>query len=402
MNRDRPDVSALTAVSLITRRELNTRLRTRSFLLSTLLIIAVIGGYVLLQATLIGDAERSDIGLSGQANNVAEPLMRAATELGIEVRTIPVAGVDAHAKIESGELDAVVSGNAADLQVLVKSDLDAKLRAVLTAISQREVLYGALAEAGVRDPGAVLTEADATRVRVVTLVPSDPERGQRQAVGLLMVGLLFFAVSTYGAYVAQGVVEEKSSRVVEILLAAVRPWQLLLGKVLGLGLVGLVQMLLIAGAGLAIATAAGVLTVSGVAIGTLAWAVLWYVLGWFLYAALFAASGSLVSRQEDAQGVLLPVTMMLTVGFVVGLNLLIQDPDGTVTAALSVVPLLAPIMMPGRIAAGEVPMWEVSLAIVLTLATVAAVTWLGGKVYQNAVLRTGSRVRLSDALRGVR
>lgn len=401
MNDDASETDSFTAVRLIAQRELNTRLRTRSFVLGTLLIIAVLGGYVLLQAALIGDSERRSIGLSGQANNVAGPLTSAAAELGLQVETHTVAGLEqARAQVASGELDAVVSGNAAELQVMVRSDLDPELRAVLTGISRQEVLAAALAESGVEDPAAVLAEANSTQVKVMPLAAADPEKDQRLAIGLMMLVLLFFAVSTYGAYVAQGVIEEKTSRVVEILLAAVRPWQLLLGKVIGLGLVGLVQMVIIAGAGLALASAVGVLTLSGVALGTLAWGVLWYVIGWMLYAALFAGAASLVSRQEDMQGVVLPVTVTLTVGFVVGLNLLIQDPEGGATAALSLVPVLSPILMPGRIAAGGVAAWEIVLALLLTVGTVALVTWLGGKVYSNAVLRTGSRVRLLDALRG--
>lgn len=396
-----PEVSPATAIRLVAQRELNTRMRTRSFLLGTALIIALLGGYVMLQATLISDADRVSVGLSGQASNVAEPLRRSAEAVGLDIETSHVTSADeARAKVRSGDLDAVVSGNAAALEVLVKTDLDSKVQTVLTAISQREVLGAALAQAGVEDPGAALAEAEATRVQVIPLIAPDPERGQRNAVGVLTVVLLFFAVSTYGTYVAQGVVEEKSSRVVEILLASVQPWHLLLGKIIGIGLVGLVQMVVIAAVGIALAGAAGVLTISGVAVSILAWAVLWYVLGWFLYATLFAAAGSLVSRQEDAQGVLMPLTAALMIGFVVGLNLMAQDPNSATAAALSLVPPLSPILMPGRIATGDVALWEHALAVTLTLATVAVSVWLGSRVYRNAVLRTGSRVRLSDALRG--
>jgi ABC-2 type transport system permease protein len=119
------------------------------------------------------------------------------------------------------------------------------------------------------------------------------------------------------------------------------------------------------------------------------------VLGFFLYATIFAAAGSLVSRQEEAQSVLTPVTLVLAVGFLVGLNLMLQGPTGRATTVLSLIPLVSPVLMPSRIAEG----WQIGLSIVLTLAIVTLFTWLGAKVYQNAVLRTGSRVRLRDALR---
>jgi ABC-2 type transport system permease protein len=395
------DVAPLTAIRLVARRELNTRLRTRSFVVGTVVIIAVIAGYVLLQASVFGDADRSEVGLSGQASNLAAPLKAAGNALELDVQTSVVRdAAQARAKLEADELDAVVSGNPAELTVLVRFELDPKLRAALTGISQQQVLTAEMAKAGVPDPAAVLAEANKTAVQVQTIDAAGPEQEQRLGIGLIMVFLLFMAISSYGALVAQGVVEEKSSRVVEILLATVRPWQLLLGKVIGLGVVGLVQMLIIAGAGLLMATTTGVITLSGVAASTLAWGVLWYVLGFFLYATIFAAAGSLVSRQEDAQSVLTPVTMVLTIGFVVGLNLMIQNPDSAASATLALVPLLSPILMPGRIAAGDVGGLEIALAIVLTIATVALFTWLGGRIYANAVLRTGSRMKLTDALRG--
>lgn len=398
---DFSDVRPATAVRLVALRELNARLRTKSFLIGTVVIIAAIAGYVLLQASIFGDADRSRIGLAGQASNLAAPLQDAGKELEIDVRTSAVADErDARAKVESGELDAVVSGNAAELRVLVKSDLDPKLRATLTGISRQQVLKAQLASAGVEDPDAVLAEANAAQVQVSTLEAKDSDAEQRLGIGLIMVFLLFMTISSYGALVAQGVVEEKASRVVEILIATIRPWQLLLGKVIGLGLVGLAQMLLIAGAGLAMATAGGVITVSGVAVGTLLSGIFWYVLGFFLYATIYAAAGSLVSRQEDAQSVLTPVSMVLIIGFIVGVNLMIQDPGSTATTTLSLVPFLAPVLMPGRIATGGVTSWEVALAILLTLTAVALFTWLGGRVYQNAVLRTGSRMKLTEAIRG--
>ncbi|MGH3449505.1 MAG: ABC transporter permease [Haloechinothrix sp.] len=395
-----PAARATRAVRLVARRELNTRLRTRSFVIGTAVIIAVMAGYFLLQAAILGGTDRTVVGLSGQATNLAQPIERAAESLGEDVETTVVTNrADAGSKVASGDLDAVVFGNAAELQVLVLSDVNPQLRAALQAISRQEVLRAKLAQAGVADPASVLDEANRVEVAVTTLEAGDPERSQRLGIGLITAALLFMSISSYGALVAQGVVEEKASRVVELLLATLRPWQLLLGKVIGLGLVGLAQMLVIAVVGLVLATATGVLTLSGVALSTLLWAVLWYLLGFFLYATVFAGAGSLVSRQEDAQSVLTPVTLTLLIGFIAGLNLMIADPDSTASVTLSMIPLFSPILLPVRIATGTVAGWEVGLALVLTLGTIAGCTWLGGKVYQNSVLRTGSRVKFTDALR---
>ncbi|WP_435157898.1 ABC transporter permease [Amycolatopsis sacchari] len=390
----------LKAVGLVARRELNTRLRARSFYVGTLVILLVLGGYLLLQATLIGNASKSTVGLTGQATGIAQQLTAAAAQTGQEVQTRTVPDLEqGKAEVRDGDLDVLVSGNAAALQVFVKSDLDSQLQAVLNGIARQQVLDAKLVEADL-DPAQVMREVDSAKVTLNPLEPPDPERGQRLAIGLITVFLLFFGIQTYGAFVAQGVIEEKASRVVEILLSTVRPWQLMLGKVLGLGLVGLVQIVILAAVGLAMAGGTGVLTLSGVATGTAAWGVVWYVVGFFLYATVYAAAGSLVSRQEDAASVITPVTMVLTLGFVVGFNVLLQSPDGALGRVLSLVPLFSPILMPGRMAAGSAPGWEVGLSLVLTVALGALLTWLGSRVYRNAVLHTGSRLKLMTALRG--
>jgi ABC-2 type transport system permease protein len=393
-------VPPLRAIGLVARRELNARLRTRSFVIGTVVILVVLAGYLLLQANLFSSASKAKIGLTGQTIGIAEQLKTAATQVGKGVETTAVASPEkGREQVASGHLDALLSGNAADLHVLVKSDLDAQLGAVLNGISRQQVLNAKLLEAD-QDPAQVMHEVNSTQVKVAQIEPPDPGRGQRLAIGLITVFLLFFGIQTYGAFVAQGVVEEKASRVVEILLASVRPWQLVSGKVLGLGLVGLIQIVILAAAGLGMAAATGVFTLSGVAAGTVAWGVVWYVLGFFLYATVYAAAGSLVSRQEDTASVITPVTMVLTIGFVVGFNVLLQNPEGGAARVLSLIPLFSPILMPGRMAVGAAPGWEIGLALVLTLLAGALLTWLGSKVYRNAVLHTGSRINVRAALRG--
>ncbi|MDQ0378980.1 ABC transporter permease [Amycolatopsis thermophila] len=393
-------VPPLTGVALVARRELNTRLRTRSFLVGTVVILVVLGGYLLLQATLISGANTTRIGLAGQTTGIADQLRTAAASVGEDVETVPVAGVEQGTRqVRDGDLDAVLSGSAADLRVVVKSDLDQQLRAVLNGIAQQQVLNAKLLEADL-DPAQVMREVTAARVEVDELQPRDADGDQRLAIGLVVVFLLFFGIQAYGGMVAQGVVEEKTSRVVEILLSTLRPWQLMLGKVIGLGLVGLVQLAILAVAGLAMAAASGALTLSGVAVGAVAWGLLWYLLGFFLYAMVYAAAGSLVSRQEDTASVVTPVSLTLTVGFVAGFNVLIQDPDSLGAQVLSLVPVFSPILMPGRIAAGVAAPWEVASALVLTVLCGAVLTWVSGRIYRNAVLRTGTRVKLRTALRG--
>ncbi len=247
------------------------------------------------------------------------------------------------------------------------------------------------------DPAALDAAITAAEPVVVAAHPEDPAEGLRIGLGAVGAFLLYFSIQTYGAFVAQGVVEEKASRVVELVLATVRPWQLLLGKVLGLGAVGLLQLVVLGAAGLGVAGSAGLLVSGAGLAGTVVSVVVWYLLGFAMYATIYAALGSLVSRQEDTQSVLTPVSIVVLIGWVAGFNLLLSSPRSPALVVLSLIPPWTPLVMPARIALGGVPIWQVALAFALTLAFTAGVLVLGGRIYARSVLRTGARVSLREA-----
>jgi ABC-2 type transport system permease protein len=329
---------------------------------------------------------------------MSTPLVAAADKLGRKVQITTVDSQDAGvAQVRSGQLDVLVEGPLGAPTAVVKSTLDPVLQSALEQLVRAQAIQGVLAQAGL--PPTALDAAQSAKVNVSELEPPDPEQGQRIALSLVTGVVLVFSIMAFGTAVAQGVVEEKSSRVVEILLAAIRPWQLLVGKVLGIGVVGLIQVVVIAAVGLTLAATTGVFTLPAVALGTVLGALGWYVLGFFLYAALLAAAGSLVSRQEELQSAITPVSLLPTIAFVVGVDLLIPNPTNTVSTVLSMIPLFTPTLMPSRIALGVAPAWQVGLSVVLLIAAIAVVTWFAGRIYRNAVLHTGGRVRLLDALR---
>jgi ABC-2 type transport system permease protein len=219
-------------------------------------------------------------------------------------------------------------------------------------------------------------------------------------LGIIVGILVYIAILMYGGTVAQGVVEEKSSRIVELLLTTIHPWQLMIGKVIGIGLVGLGQMVLTVGSGVL----AGYLTdsytfPSSIAGGAAAWAVTWFLLGYLVYALVFASLGALVSRQEDVGGVTAPAVMFIVLPYVAGIAILPSDPSNGLVAIMSLIPFFSPMLMPMRIALGVAPAWQVALSIGLTLALIVVLIWFAGRVYSNAVLRMGSRVKLRAALR---
>ncbi|WP_261560371.1 ABC transporter permease, partial [Frankia tisae] len=138
---------------------------------------------------------------------------------------------------------------------------------------------------------------------------------------------------------------------------------------------------------------------AGIAVGAVASALLWYLIGFAMYALMFAAAGALVSRQEDAGGVTAPMISMIIIPYVLGISVLPSTPDSGLILALAIVPLFAPILMPMVIGIGSVAVWQVLLALALSLVWIAVLVWLAGRVYGNAVKRSGTRVPLREALR---
>jgi ABC-2 type transport system permease protein len=235
----------------------------------------------------------------------------------------------------------------------------------------------------------------------VTPVGDQEDDGQRVVVAIIGVVVLYSLLILFAQFVAQGVVEEKSSRVVELLLATMRPWQLLAGKIIGLGLLGLGQILVIGVVGVTGALVFDLVDVPGELIGTVATVVAWFVLGYAFYACVFAVAASLVSRQEDLGSVLTPASMLLVGGFFVAVQAA-GDPAGTLATVTSFVPGLSPLVMPVRQAAGEAAGWEVALAVVLMLVAIGLAVRLGGRVYAGALLRTSGRTKVREALRAER
>lgn len=382
------------AVYLVARREVVTRVRTRSFLWGTLGMLLAILGYLAF-TTYLADDDPLAVGLAPQQAELRASLTTAVPGEQLDVRVVPERAA-AEAALAEDSLTAWVTGSPGALEVLVSGEVPAELRRALDTVAAQQVVDERLAAAGL-DPAQVARQANAAAVQVTNLDPVDPQREQRLLLSLAGMVLLYFALVVYGSYVAQGVVEEKSTRVVEVLLAAVRPWQLMAGKLLGIGVFGLVQLAVLSAAALVAVSVTGVLTVPPW--GALAVLLGWYLLGYFLFAALFAGAGALVSRQEEVQSVISPVLALLIAPFLLGVSLLTENPESTLVTTLSMVPPFAPILMPARMVIDVAPWWQVAVAATATVAAIAVVVALAARVYSRTVLRTGARVRLADTLR---
>ncbi|AQZ66220.1 possible ABC transporter, permease component [[Actinomadura] parvosata subsp. kistnae] len=362
---------------LVARREVSTQVRTRAFVIG-LLVTALLVGAVSFLPKIMGGGDSYKLGL---VNSQQLPLHAAAPDIEFEWRKFADEAAAKRAVL-AGDVDAVLVDNA---RVLTDGEINTELGVLLQSVN-REFKLGA---AGVAIPPLEMQSVGADA----------RYQEARQGIATVLVLLLFMLLMGQIVMVAMGVVEEKGSRIVEILLAAVRPWQLLGGKILGLGVVGLINLGTILVIGLAASS------VSGLAadfppgmVGLVVAVLVWFVLGYAFFATLSAAFASLVSRQEEVNTVLTPLTMMIMVTYFVSFYVT-NEPTGTLATVLSYVPPFSSMVMPVRMAATEVPMWQVGLSMLAMALAVVVVLKIGSTVYERAVLRTGARLKFGEVLR---
>lgn len=381
-------------VRLVAAREVASRIRDRNFVISSVVILVVLLGTMAFQVAVTGGEDTSRVAVAADDGRLGPAIEAQGEAVGVAVEVVDVPDeAAARDAVETEEVAAALVDGTGPGPELVVLDRAPALEAVVGGAVTGLAVSDRLLEAGV----------DLQSLPEVAVVPiGDGETdGQQVVVAIIGVVLLYGLLVLFAQFVAQGVVEEKASRVVELLLATMRPWQLLAGKILGLGLLGLGQIVVIGVVGVVGALALDLVDVPGELIGTVATVVAWFVLGYAFYACVFAVAASLVSRQEDLGSVLTPASMLLVAGFFVALQAA-GDPGGTLARVTSLVPGLSPLVMPVRQAAGEAAGWEVALAVVLMLGAIGLAVRLGGRVYAGALLRTGGRTRLREALRAGR
>ena len=381
---------------LIAARDFWVRLRERSFLISTLLNVGVISVLVLACASGgFSGAPSFDLGTVGGTDVVA--VADGAASLGgtdITVRVHPYPDrAAADAALMDGSIDAVVTGT----QLYGLQSVDLQLQALVQTSAHQAAVDAVLAKHHV--PEAQREAASQTDpLALGALQPAPPDQQNNAAVAFIGVLLLYGQLFGYGLWVATGVIEEKASRIVEMLLSAVRPKQLLAGKIIGIGVLGLAQLITIAGFAICLALVTGTHLVHASAIWAALLVIGWFILGYAFYASLFAAAGSLVSRMEELQNVIVPINLTILVSFIISIGSL-QDPNSTLAVVASILPVSAALAMPVRIVLGAATGWQIALSLTLLIGSAIALVPIGARLYAGAVLRTGSRVKLRDAWR---
>jgi ABC-2 type transport system permease protein len=388
-------------VLLVAGREIRERTRAKSFKITTIISLLAVAAAVIVPHVLSSKNKTVlSVGLVGQLPGPVEDAVRGTTGLtGVKVRTVTVPDrASAEAQIRQGQLDVAVTGDA----VIVKrtfSDTDTSSRAQLTrALASSLGLLRGL-QANAIDVSAAQRALASPPVPVQGLVAPTPTRDSQRTTALLGNILLYVFLSLYGTWILMGVVEEKTSRVVEVLLATLRPRQLLAGKVLGIGAVALIQGLLIVTTALVCAAATGSNYLKGTNVSLLGQTFMWFLLGFAFYAMLYGAAGSMVSRQSEAQNAAFPVTVPLLVAYLFAFTVLPSNHGNMFLTVLSFFPPTAPIAMPARVAVGGAGLLDVAISTALMLVAIVWLARVAGTVYSRAILRTGKKTTWREVLR---
>jgi ABC-2 type transport system permease protein len=394
-------VSRARTVRLIAAREISVRLRSRTTRLVTVFTALLVVAAVTIPGLIKESSPPTRIGLlGGAARSLAPTLERGARAAKVEISlTEPASAAQGRAALRHGALDVLLSlalaSHKADVEV--EQTLSATVGALISTTVQLARLDAVLAQAGV-PPAKVLPALAIAPIAVTTLKRTTPDEDARIVAAIGAGLLMYLSLTLYGTAVATGVAQEKTSRTAEVLLATVRPGQLLAGKVAGIGLTGLGQLTIAAGAGL-IANALS----QSAKIPASVWALLpsflvFFLAGFVLYAFVLAAAGALVSRQEEVQSMLLPVAMPLVLGYLL-VFAAIGSPNATWLRIASLLPPLSATLMPARIALGHIAWWELPLDALLMLASIIAVANVASRIYAGALLHGGPRLGWRAALR---
>jgi len=371
------------AITLVATREIRERLRSKAFIASTLLIVALL-------------AVSAVIGRLFDPQQTFDYAVTAPAPAGLATALQGAAEPFDDAKVKLRTVDSAAAGR----RLLENGDVDALLLLPTDRLVFRknvDVQVAAVADTAIR---AVRNELPPEpELTTATLHAPDDEPGDA-ALLVAYAGslLLFMSLAFYGQWVISGVVEEKNNRVVEVILSAVRPRDLLAGKVIGIGSLGLAQLVLVVG--FAVGLLVGGVFDAPASLGAdVALVVPWFVLGFALYAVAYAVAGALASNQQNAETAAQPVTYALLTVYFASYIVMAADPEGPLASLLTVFPLTAPLVLPARSALVGVPLWQHGLAVLLVVAAIVALVRFAGRVYALGLLHGGSGLGFRAAWR---
>ncbi len=378
---------------LVAGRSLSDGVRSRTVRVTTLILLAVGLAVVFVPRLLSGDGTTYTLATVGEASAPLRAQLDSAGEAA-EFGVAYLVVADAPA-VEGAVREGDATVGLAGPTMYVRSDAPGAFPVLVAQAVVAQEGAEMLLEAGLT-PQEIAAVSSIPPPEQVEVGPAqDPGRA---AVGFAAGIVLYMAIMFSGNIIAMNVGVEKSTRIAEVLLAVLRPSQILVGNVLGIGLQTLVQLLALAVPILAAITVTDGLDLPAVASGDIILGVAWFVLGFLLYAFLFAAAAALVDKVTEVGSAIMPVTTVLILAYLGAVIVVQQDPGSTLSVALSMFPLTSPMAMPIRWSSGTVPEWQLAASMLLALAAAVLLAWFASRVYRRALVITGRRLKLREVL----
>jgi ABC-2 type transport system permease protein len=411
----------------IVRREFLERVRTKTFIIGTLAGPAILGGLMLVPA-LMADRVGTPLSvavldLRGEVGDSVENALRASENAGRKRFDVRLALDDEGATSEeriaglrgrvlAGELDGVVVLPKDMLETSTADYYGRNVSNMGELQSMRWTINDALREFRLRRAGLTQAQLEqATRNLELKTVRLSEEgdredRGASFVFSIVMLMMMYTSTLIWGQALANSVIEEKSNRVMEVMASSVSPFEMLTGKLLGVGAAGLVQFLVwglaIALVGLygtaALPNAAALPAVSPLIVAAF---VGYFLLGFFLYGSIYAGVGAMVNTPQEAQQMLMPVMLPIILGMMF-FPVILRSPDADLSVALSLIPVFTPLLMFLRITVLAPPAWQIALSVLLMLLAIGGVVWASARIYRVGILMYGKRPTFPEIVRWVR
>jgi ABC-2 type transport system permease protein len=417
-------------VWLIARREYVERIRTRGFLITTVLIPVIMGGFIFGSSFLSGKvSSESHIAI---VSSDAQPALELQDELeqpapsdGAQTATasqphmtVDVMGAGQETRaivdhdLDSGELDgylwitpAATPGAPPAFTFTPRSGEQQSLRNSIASAIDAVLMRDRLARQGFTGAGL---DAIMQPVQIATV--HSPHRVDREAAEIsvtVLFVLMYLVIMLYGMNVARSIIEEKTSRIFEVLLATIRPEEMMAGKIIGVGSVGLTQVAIWISAGLLLMSSAMAPHLDGqpfhfaLTLPQVVYFFIYFLLGYLFYSSIAAALGAMTNSEQELQQLNMFLVLPLAFCFI-ALKAVLTNPDSTFSQVLALVPPFTPLLMYVRVTLGHPAPWEIPLSLALTAASIYAIIWVTSRIYRVGVLMYGKRPNLPEILRWLR
>lgn len=389
-------MTAFETVRLVAMREITERLRSKTFLIGSAISLLVVLAAAVLPSLIASDGPKKyQVAAVGSSAGLPARMTAAAQRLGydVEIETREAAdGAAAERLVADGDADLAVVNGAA----VVNKELNDRLANMLQVAHAEVESETALRGVGVQ-PDAARKALNPAPLVVRALNPPDRDADARDALMFAGTILLYAQLLGFGYWVASGILEEKASRVIEVVLAKAKTSHVLAGKIIGIGIIGFAQLIAFVTLGLVASSVSGSVELPPSTVRIAVEVVAWFVLGFAFYSCCFAVGGALASRAEEMQSTTGPISMVAVVALFVAMAVG-EDPGGTVGRVATFIPPFAPLVMPIRSAAGELPLWEALVGGALVLLATYGAVRLAARVYAGSALNFRGQLKLRDAL----